>query len=383
MCVNKNYYTKEEAIQQLIDFYSEHGRPAEKKDFKKYNLKITDNYYYKHLGGLFKPLVDLGIIEPPLTENERIQISIKLLINLANKLQRCPTVEEFDEKKDKGYHRRNLEKHLNMKYNDICKTYIPQYFVNVNRDITKEEIIQSIFDAKEKLGRVPLYKEFKKFDNHFSYNAFKNVFGLTYNQVLESIGLIPLGSTTLFKDEVILLNDFYNLFIKLGRIPYCSDINNEENMASYNTYSKYFGSIYNISKLLNIDYNLFYKGAGAGKICHDKMNNLCKSIPEKEISNFLIDNNILFIKEPKYNEIIPNDMRKFDWKIVFNNKIYYIEYFGMYNTKPRGSIDRKYLYKVKKKIKDLYKSGHVNSCIFIFPDDYKNNNYIKKLSFLI
>ena len=99
------------------------------------------------------------------------------------------------------------------------------------------------------------------------------------------------------KSEEKLLDDFYNLFIKIKRVPYFIDIDKADNMSSSRTYIKYFKTIENICKLLNIDYKLFYRKSGAGKVCYDKENNLCKSTIEMNISNFFIDNNIYFEKD--------------------------------------------------------------------------------------
>lgn len=168
-----------------------------------------------------------------------------------------------------------------------------------------------------------------------------------------------------------MLKEFYDLFIKLKRIPYHNDMNNKDNIASAPTYISHFGSIENVCKLLNIDYNKYYKGGGAGKICFDKNGGMCKSLEECNITNFYIDNELIYEKQPKYSELIKGSRKLFDWKLFVNNQWYYIEYAGMYSNKPRGSIGRKYKERLEGKIESLRLNGHLDRCLFIYPDDVK------------
>jgi len=142
-------------------------------------------------------------------------------------------------------------------------------------------------------------------------------------------------------------------------------------MSSLNTYCKHFGSIKNVCNILNIDYDLYINIGGYGRKVYDNNGCVCKSIVERDITNYFINNNIKYEKEYKYNNLIDGDLRKFDWKIEINNKIYYVEYFGLYDRNEHNKICKKYTQKAKKKIKDLYRYGYKDSCIFIFSNDLK------------
>ena len=366
----------EQGLNNLVKYFNELGRIPNRRDFKNNKWQPNYDWYAKYFDGKFiNACYQANLCEKPLTEIERVEISINELIKLANKLNKCPTVEEYERIKHKGYQRRNLEDKLNIKYNIICNIYLPNYTLNHNLDKTKDDIIKSINNMYEEYGYILPYEEYSKLNNSCSYNLFKKFFDKTYGEVVESLGYKMFGITTIIRTEEELLNDFYNLFIKLKRIPYFIDIDGEDNIASSKTYVKYFKKIENICNLLNIDYKLHYRKSGAGKICYDKNGGLCKSIPEKDISNFFIDKNIYFEKENRYKDEIDNDItrRRFDFKIKYKNKWYYIEYFGMYNYKSSEKISDKYLHKTKRKIKDLYKYGLINQCIFIFPKDIKCN----------
>ncbi len=107
----------------------------------------------------------------------------------------------------------------------------------------------------------------------------------------------------------------------------------------------------------------------------DKRGNLCRSIPELEITNFLIENNITYDKETSYGELISGDLRRFDWKIYINNNIYYVEYFGLYTSKPTNKLTKSYFKKTNEKIKDMIQIGKCDYCLFIFPEQYISGEY--------
>lgn len=302
---------------------------------------------------------------------ERIRVSIEELLDMAKELGRCPKVSEYEKYYKNGFSRRVLESKIGLKYNDICQKYLSDYKLNLAQIISKEELILKLKELRDDLGRTPNFNEFMKFSGH-TLKVIDRAFGKTYNELLEDLGFEVFSKTTKSKTTEELLSDFYRLFITLGRVPYSREIDAHNSSVNYSTYISKFGSIDNVCKLLNIDYDIFYKNTSAGTICRDSNGGLCKSKTEKTITDFLIENNIKFEKETPYAEIISKNKRFFDWKISLNNKIYYVEYFGMYNRKPRGTIDKKYSIKTKKKIKDLYKHNKSNDCIFIFPHDIKH-----------
>jgi len=109
------------------------------------------------------------------------------------------------------------------------------------------------------------------------------------------------------------------------------------------------------------------------KNLYDLNNEKCDSIPEKIITNWLIENNISFIKHPYYKNYIQEEktFRKFDWVIHVDNKSYYVEYFGLWDVNSNNAYLKLYTYKAKKKIKLLYKNGLIDNSILIFPYDFK------------
>lgn len=367
-------YNEDFALEKLREYYNCLGRIPKQSDFKDNNWNPSNDWYSRRYNSIENACYIAGLVNKPLTDEEKINITINELVKLANIIERCPTVYEFENIIHDGFERRTLERKLNLKYNSICRKYIPQYNLNLNRDLTKDEIKNNIMNVYNKLGRAPMYSELKEYNIGYSIHMMQRIFdNLKYNDIIKSFGLKPTGTTTVKKTEEQLLNEFYELFKKLGRIPYCSDMDGKDYISSSPTYFKYFKSIKNVCDMLDIDYELYYSNQSAGKIVIDINGGLCRSIIERDISNFFIINNIKFDKDPRYSEVIPQDKRIFDWKIYFNNKIYYIEYFGLYSRNARGILGKKYLIKTKKKIKDLYLKTKINT-IFIFPYDIKHKN---------
>lgn len=81
-------------------------------------------------------LVLIGLRDKILSPEEKVKISIQKLKELAKKLNRCPYVKEYKKYKGNGYDLSGLQKYLGLKYNDICRKYIPEYELNRNIDIT-------------------------------------------------------------------------------------------------------------------------------------------------------------------------------------------------------------------------------------------------------
>ncbi len=99
------------------------------------------------------------------------------------------------------------------------------------------------------------------------------------------------------------------------------------------------------------------------------------SVIEKNIADWLIENNFSFGKGPYYKEVFPHlpstSKLKFDWVVTINKKNYYVEYFGLWDTNIKVGWVAKYTKKAKKKIRLMYKNQNFSQFIIIFP------NYLK------
>jgi hypothetical protein len=366
-------YTKEYALERLREYYKTFDKIPTAVEFRGGNWTPKYDYYYDNFGTFENALYEAGLIEIPLSDEERIKISIDELIKLANTIKKCPTVYQYESLKHRGLVRRELEKKLSLKYNDICRKYIPQYSLNqIMKEATKEELILDLTLLKNKLTRTPMIQDLSNNKDIIRYSStvYYRVFNKTYNEIIEELGWELYGHKSLKKTDDELLIDFNNLYKKYNTIPTYLNFNSNT-LASYETYSYRFGSIENVCKLLGIDYSTYQNSNRYGICCVDNNGGLCKSLIERDITNYYIKNSIYYEKQPYYNELVNYDNKRFDWKIKPNSEFYYVEYFGMYDTRSKSKACKKYIDKTKRKIKKLYKAGVIDKCIFIFPNDIK------------
>lgn len=161
------------------------------------------------------------------------------------------------------------------------------------------------------------------------------------------------------KDEMLL--QLIDLSKQLNRTPNIKDLK-ENNLPSETSYRRYFGSYRNACKLCDLDITTTIFGRRISLI--DKNSNPCLSVGEIDISNFLIDNNIDFIKEFRYSKLYNKadfGMRKCDWFLP-NTKTF-VEYFGMVSNK---------VYAERMNIKIQLCIKHDVKLISIYDSDLKN-----------
>lgn len=310
----------------------------------------------------------------------RMQVTINEIIRISELLGRCPTKVEYDKYNNGGYYYSSIGKVFKISFKQLCEKYIGKNKIkgirklpnNLSNDELKEKLKNELIDLYNETGIVPIQNDLKKY-NLFSLNTYMRVFNKCYNEILNECGLKVNTRYSVERKDEDLLCDFYNLFFKLGHIPVGREFL-ENNIEGKWIYLKRFNSIQNVCKILNIDYEKYYKPISAGMICLDDNKEICKSIIEKDISNFFILNNLNFIKEYKYKNLIKCDRRKFDWMVVVNNKQYYIEYAGMYKENEGQQSLRKYNKRICKKIEDLKQHGYLFQCLFIYPSDIKNKS---------
>ena len=311
--------------------------------------------------------------ESPLTRQERIDIAIKTLQVLAKHLDKCPTVAEFDKVRCGGYVRRDLEKHLGINYSNICRRYIPEYKVNIDLTYDESKIRNELQKAYDTLGRAPMFNELNGLGILHGINLIcKYLKVKTYNDAIIKMGWLPSYSTTKQKTKEVMLDEFYKYFIKLGRIPYAHELNENGDTVTHPTYTKHFESIENVCDLLDIKMDKYYVSCNGSRICYDNNGDICRSNKEKEITNFLIHNNIKYEKEVLYSIITKNkdDNRRLDWVIYIDDIPYYVEYFGLYGHE-LDCIRDKYQESTHKKISDLKKYNCFDNSILIYPKDIR------------
>jgi sulfur relay (sulfurtransferase) DsrC/TusE family protein len=364
-------YDKEYALEQLRELSRKIGRIPKGIDLKKNNWKPAVDFYTDNFKSYTNALYLAGLTEKPLSKKEKVDISIENIRKMAKKLGRCPSTQEFELNNKNGLARRTLENRFGLSYNKICEKYIPEYGLNRKIDYTVDDMRRSFECVYKILGRAPKYLELRKHGFGYDFGLILRTFEMdSYNRVIESMGWIPVGTTTKSKSEEVMLEEFYDLFKKLGRVPYAKELGEETSTGM--TYAKHFGTLEDVCNILGIDFNKFYIPSPNTYQVKDMNGELCNSNTEAQITNFLINNNIKYIKEYEYKNIVGEvgGKRRLDWRIEHNNKVAYVEYAGMYEHSYE-KIRLDYQRKIHDKIHILKEFGYVEQSLFIYEKDLK------------
>lgn len=369
---NINKYTIEFGIERLVEFYNIINKVPSYEDFKSFNWYPTIDWYIEKFGSFDKALFNAKIKDNYFSIEDRINKSIDCIKKLSMDLNRYPTIKEYYELNSSECLRYNeLKKYVKLNFNEICEKYIGEYKSNKQHyNISYQELYNDFVFVKNMFNCIPTKSQLNKYGKYKTglYLSYFNT--NSFNSIIQQFGFEPTNLSYYYTDDY-LLSEFSRLYKLLGYAPTLYDIDNYLDITSA-TFLYRFKSIYSIYKILNIPNskkrfcNIYY----------DKMNNKCYSHAEFIIGNFLIDSGFKIVKDFQYINILEQDNRLFDWKIDFIDKEYYVEYFGLYNLKEtKNKIILNYIKKTRKKIRDLYKAGLINKCIFIFPSDLKTKSY--------
>ena len=113
----------------------------------------------------------------------------------------------------------------------------------IDRSITKEKLIRDYYDAKRRLGKKPVSKDFngKNKVSKYGLSAYIHHFG-SWNKFLESIGEGITRDRAITKEKLI--EDYYRVKKLLGRRPLLKDFRGRGRISNYSgaTYMNHFGT---------------------------------------------------------------------------------------------------------------------------------------------
>jgi hypothetical protein len=363
----------EDGINFLQKLSEELGRNPTVNDVCEYG--VNKGWFANIFGSYTKALYAADLIPIENVDKEvKIEKSVEGFKELYNSLGKVPMYADYkkyasDNELMTAY---NLMEKLNISsYTELCKYIVGE---SNRTEYSEEELISGLKILKEKLGRVPMGVDLVP-NSLPSLQIYKTFFKKRYfNDIIRELGWEPYGHDPLYKTEEEMLDDYYTLYLNLGRIPLGEDIGRTNGMTSYATYKEKFGDVIEICKLLNIDISKHISelNFGAGNIYFDKNGEICRSYPELIISNALISNKINFIKEYEYNNIIQcNSKINMDWYLP--DVEIAVEYFGLYDKRRKNNDDRNGLYTRKADMKiELCEKNNVK-LISIFPKDVRYN----------
>lgn len=121
---DRKVYTEEESKEQLIQLFNKLKRPPTIKEGSLYEMKPARCWYVKRYGSIENACAHYGLMEKPLSVEERMDISIVELRNMSEQLARIPFRDEYEQMRINGYSMFPLKKYFNMTYSQICDKYL-------------------------------------------------------------------------------------------------------------------------------------------------------------------------------------------------------------------------------------------------------------------
>jgi len=334
-------YTDEELIIILQEFYKETGKCPVRDDFEK--RVPNSSTFTSHFGSWDNSLEKAGLLDKKwYKQNYSKDDLIISVIQFFYEYGRIPTTK--DTKSNKFLPSQSVFRRYFDSFDDVLKEADLYEFHNngkFKQKYTDEELLQIFYEYYIRLCRLPTHIDLEDKNNNVpNLKTYRRRFGNIKNVV----DLLNIYSGKLYKtiktDEELIL-DLIWLENELQRTPMSSDLIYYDNVASTATYCKRFESWYNALKLANlpIPKDLFFKSKNGIKYF---------SYYEYIFSIVLDDLNIEFGKEKHYKDVILNynGKMRFDFNFIYNDKIYYIEIFGLINRK-NINYKEKAEYKIK------------------------------------
>jgi hypothetical protein len=222
----------------------------------------------------------------------------------------------------------------------LKNNYINMPIEEISKKLKKSQA--SIMTKASKMGIIKMEKwseeDIQKLIKLYPYYTNEELVPLFPNRTIVGIMSMATMKLGLKKDESFLQDKYYEseklrllselitFSEELGRTPTGREINENRNMSGLMTYHRHFGSYSDACKEAGLEINscLF------GKSFHleSKNGDLCLSKKEKEITDLLIDNNIVYKKEVLYKDIIGENIKNIRCDWLINNEVI-VEYFGM------------------------------------------------------
>jgi len=335
-------YTDKELIDLLIKFYKETKKIPTTRNIKTADYMPSNHTYIDRFNGFGNALEEAGLrqLRNDNYQFGRIEYSkeklLEMLQNFIVELDRFPTAKEVD----------------NNPNIPTCNPYNKHFggltgaFIELGYDIDKcknnekekfeKNMIEKFLELTKLIGKTPNSRDLDKYSKkglccasktyteHFgSMRKLYKLIGLDNiipnRKLSKKESLKPGRNKT--KDDMV--DDLKKLAKDLGRTPFLKEIILYDDMASESLYCSRFGS-----------WNEALLQAGLPpytKVRKTKNGTRCYSYYEYKIACILERLKIPFLKDTLYKKVINTyqGLKRFDFIININNKIIFIEIFGM------------------------------------------------------
>lgn len=242
-------------------------------------------------------------------------------------------------------------------------------------EYTREYLLSEINRYIIEYGRQPTSKEIDETKGFPSKSYYQSVFG-SWNNALKEIGLKILSNR--YTDED-LDAAFFSFIEKHGRPPTTHEFNDTDGeYPSFWCYQNRFGSW---NKTI-IHYGFEPSEGTAGKWFMFDNGEICKSSYEHDVSQWLRNNNISYLRNVLYREFVDDYSGKkdCDYVIIRNGEWIWLEIAGLISSRDKKSnMEKKYIERFNHKVNELL--PHFNSKI-LYPEDFKTKSLDEIFSFL-
>lgn len=367
-------YTRDELISHLRRYYEEFNKVPTTRELKENKTYPSSSTYENVFGNWKNALVEAGLYDKRKDKNlfDRKEYSKDDVIELVREF-----IIKYNRVPISTDYSENRElpsqKVVYKHFNTTNDLLILLDYDTVYESLnirSDEELINDLFNLYIKLGEAPTSRDIDKCSDTASTNAYVNRFGSLYNS-LEKANIPHVKKSLAYSDEEIIAM-WYVLKNKLKRVPTLVEIEDSDHSIIRNAITWRWNSYSEFLKLLGEDANYNLYGC---RIYETSNSTKCSSYLELLITQWLEDTRIEFDKDYPYSKILENDASKrtVDWAIYHNDEVFYIELFGIMNS-------TKYDANTKKKINDFNRNG-IN-LMELYPKDVDKKNIGGIFSFL-
>lgn len=372
--MNKKY-TDEELISLYKRMAKEIGRTPNFTDIEAYRLKYNDIPSVRTFRNRFGSIENLaeicGLYKKTNNQTYKKDFLINELQRFYKEHRKIPTQSDFEGKKNGYPSRKTFVNHFGS-FNNALRA--AGFDVKDKPEYTKEYLLNEIGRFIREFGRQPYLRDMERVEGYPGKYLYKKIFG-SWNNAIKEYGLRPWVSQ--YTDEE-LEKFFFDFVEKNGRIPTLHEFNNNPDYPSFWCYQNRFGS-WNKA----IEAYGFEPIKGSTGYVHEFDNGeVCKSSYEYDVSNWLRKNNISYLRNIPYKDVIDwyDGKKDCDYLIIRHGEFIFVEIAGLYSCREKiSSVERDYMERFNHKKE--YLLSELNHVI-LYPEDFKKRTLDEMFSFL-
>jgi len=353
-------YSDEDLKKYYLELNNILNKPPSWTELDHYHKQNKDfpiaQTFIKRFGSLENLAKILGLDTCKIGLKYTKEFLIKEIKRFVNEFNRIPIPTDFD-KIEEYPSRKTFTKYF-PNFNDLIREagYKPVGFTfkDIEERYNKDYLLDLIYKYRDKYNKVPTMLELSKEVGYEVNHYYFKVFG-SWTYGLKEAGL-PLNSIS-HHDDKFLEQEFHRFVKENGRIPRYKEFNNSS-YPSFWCYQNRFGSW---NKAV-VAYG--YKPNDENRKITLDNGEICASSYEFDVSNWLIKNNIEYIRDINYKDFIAKYKGKMncDYVIYTKDKIWYVEVAGFLKNRDftkYSSEEKKYYFKLRYK-KKMLKENNLN-----------------------